>query len=223
MKGSGIFDVYEEQKGKRRLLYTKSFAPGFNVYGEKVVRSKGDEYREWDPRRSKLAAAIMNGCPNIFIRKGNVVLYLGASTGTTVSHVSDIVGGEGFIFALDFAPRVVRELVFVCEKRDNIAPLLEDAHHPEEYRDKVADVDIVYQDIAQKDQVEIFLKNADMFLKKGGYGLLCVKSRSIDVTRKPKDIFAEVRTKLEKGIIIVDSRDLGPYEKDHMMFLCKKK
>ncbi len=223
MKASGIFEVYEEQKGKRRLLYTKSLLPGHNVYGERVVRSQGSEYREWDPKRSKLSAAILKGCPNIFIRKGNTVLYLGASTGTTVSHVSDIVGEDGFVFALDSAPRVVRELVFLCEKRKNIAPLLEDAHHPEKYRERVAEADVVYQDIAQRDQVEIFLKNVGMFLKRGGHALLCVKSRSIDVTRKPKEVFAEVRKKLEAGIIIVDSRDLSPYEKDHMMFLCKKK
>ncbi len=223
MQSSKIFEVYQERRGKRTLLYTKSLLPGYNVYGEKIVKKNNDEYREWDPGRSKLAAAILKGCPNIFIRKGHTVLYLGAASGTTVSHVSDIVGPDGFIFALDFAPRVVRELVFVCEKRKNIAPLLEDAHHPEEYRDRVTDVDVVYQDIAQKDQVGIFLKNIDMYLKPGGYALLCIKSRSIDVTKMPREIFQRVRAELDRKITIVDSRDLGPFEKDHMMFICKKK
>ena len=106
------------------------------------------------------------------MRKDNIILYLGAASGTTVSHVSDIVGADGFIFALDFAPRVVRDLVYVCEKRKNITPLLENAHHPEEYKDRVTKVDVLYQDIAQRDQVEIFLKNIEAFLKKGGYALL---------------------------------------------------
>jgi fibrillarin-like pre-rRNA processing protein len=222
MQASKIFEVYEEQRGRRRYLYTRSLVPGYSVYGERTLREGSDEFREWDPTRSKLSAAIMNGCPNIFIRKGQTVLYLGAASGTTVSHVSDIVGSDGFIFALDFAPRVVRDLVFVCEKRTNIAPLLENALHPETYKDRVTEVDVVYQDIAQRDQVKIFLKNCDMFLKKGGYGLLCVKSRSIDVTRKPKDIFRQVYGELEPVITIVDTRDLYPFEKDHMMFLCKK-
>jgi fibrillarin-like pre-rRNA processing protein len=222
MQQSKIFEVYEEQRGRRHSIYTQSLVPGFSVYGERLVREGGVEYREWDPTRSKLAAAIMNGCPNIFIRKSQTILYLGAASGTTVSHVSDMVGDDGFIFALDFAPRVVRDLVFVCEKRQNIAPLLENALHPETYKDRVTEVDVVYQDIAQRDQVKIFLKNCDMFLKKGGYGLFCVKSRSIDVTRKPKDVFRQVFSELEKGITIIDSRDLSPYERDHMMFLCKK-
>jgi fibrillarin-like pre-rRNA processing protein len=222
MQQSRVFEVYEDRRGRYTQLYTRSLAPGTTVYGEGVVRAPDGEYREWDPTRSKLAAAILKGCPNIFIRKSHTVLYLGAASGTTVSHVSDIVGPDGFVFALDFAPRVVRDLVFVCETRKNIAPMLEDAFHPENYKDMVPEVDIVYQDIAQRNQVEIFKKNCDMFLKKGGYGLLCIKSRSIDVSQRPTDVFKKVRAELEKWTTIVDSRDLSPFQKDHMIFLCKK-
>jgi fibrillarin-like pre-rRNA processing protein len=224
MEKSKIFEVYEEKRGKRRNIYTKSLAPGTKVYNERILRKGGTEYREWDPRRSKLCAAIMKGVPNIFLRKGDVVLYLGASTGTTASHVSDIVGRKGFVFALDFAPRVVRDLVYVCEERKNMAPMLEDALHPENYKDKMPKkVDFIFQDIAQRDQVRIFLKNVDAFLKPGGYAHLVVKSRSIDVAKKPKDVFRKVRTKLENNITIIDSRDLSPFEMDHMIFICKKK
>jgi len=222
MDKSRIFEVYERQSGRKRYIYTKSAYPGYNVYGERTVKKDGIEYREWDPSRSKIAAAIMKGCPNIFIRKGHIVLYLGAASGTTASHVSDIVGKDGFVFALDFAPRVIRDLVFVCEHFKNMAPMLEDAFHPEVYKKKVTEVDIVFQDIAQKNQVEIFLKNVKMFLRKGGYALLAVKSRSIDVTKKPKQVFREILHKLEKEIKVIDSRDLGPYEKDHMLYICKK-
>ncbi len=201
---SNIFEVYQERRGRRRYIYTISLNPGHNVYGEVVKRKGGVEYRDWDANRSKIAAAIMKGCPNLFIRAGDIVLYLGASTGTTVSHVSDMVGHKGFVFALDFAPRVVRDLVFLCEKRKNIAPLLEDAHKPQDYKEKITkQVDVVFQDIAQRDQVSIFLKNVDAFLKPGGYALLALKARSIDVARRPKDIFKEVRAELEKRIVIV--------------------
>lgn len=224
MQKSKIFEVYEEKRGRFHRIYTKSYAPRFQVYDERLVRKGGVEYRDWNPEKSKLGAAIMKGTPNIFIRKGDAVLYLGASTGTTCSHVSDIVGEDGMVFSLDFAPRVVRELVFVCEKRNNMAPLLEDAFHPENYKDKIPkEVDVIFQDIAQRNQVEIFMRNVNMYLKKGGYAILAVKSRSIDVSAKPAQVFKKVREELDKQIIIVDSRKLDPYEKDHMIFFCKKK
>jgi len=220
MKKSKIFEVYEDYK---KRIYTVNLTPGKKVYDERLVKEKGMEFREWNARRSKLAAAILKGCQNIFMRKGDVVLYLGCSYGTTPSHVSDIVGKEGFVFALDFAPRVMRDMVFVCEDRKNMAPILGDANKPQSYADKVCMVDIVYQDIAQRNQVDIFLKNFNLFLKKDGYGLLAVKARSVDVTKKPKEIFAEVKQRLEKEVTIVDYRTLEPYELDHCMFICKKK
>jgi len=217
---SKIFEVYEDD---RKRLYTVNLTPGKKVYDERLIKDAGVEYREWNPRRSKLAAAILKGCQNIFIRKGDVILYLGAASGTTVSHVSDIVGKDGFVFALDFAPRVVRELVFVAEERKNIAPILADANRPETYIERVSQADIVYMDIAQRDQVKLFIKNIRQFLKQDGYALLAVKARSIDVTRKPRAIFSEVGQALEKELIIVDYRTLEPFEDDHCMFICKKK
>ncbi|MBI5398316.1 fibrillarin-like rRNA/tRNA 2'-O-methyltransferase, partial [Candidatus Woesearchaeota archaeon] len=151
------------------------------------------------------------------------VLYLGASTGTTVSHVSDLVGKEGFVFALDFAPRSTRELVFLAEERPNIIPILADANHPQQYLPLLCEVDCVVQDIAQRDQVGIFLKNCRVFLKQGGFGILSVKARSVDVTKKPRVVFNDVRSILEKNITIVDYRELDPLEKDHCIFICKKK
>jgi fibrillarin-like pre-rRNA processing protein len=218
MKKSKIFEVYED-KGR---IYTVNLVRGKTVYGEKLVSENNVEYREWDPKRSKLAAAIMKGATNIGIRKGDIVLYLGASYGTTASHVSDIVGKEGFVFALDFAPRVIRDLVFVCEDRKNITPIFEDANRPDKYFGLVSSVDVVYMDIAQRAQAEIFLKNCEMFLKKDGYALIAVKARSIDVTRKPAGIFEEVKKKISEKLSIIDSRRLEPFEMDHMMFICKK-
>jgi fibrillarin-like pre-rRNA processing protein len=220
IKPSKVFEVYTDY---RKRLYTVNLIPGSKVYDEKLVNEKGIEYREWNARKSKLAASILKGCNNIFIRKNDVVLYLGCSYGTTPSHVADIVGEGGFVFALDFAPRVMRDMVFVAEERQNIAPILGDANQPLSYVDKVSSVDVVYQDIAQRNQVDIFIKNVNMFLKNDGYALLALKARSIDVTRKPKGIFGEVKEALSKELVIIDSKDLDPFEKDHMMFICKKK
>ncbi len=219
---SKIFEVYESQ-GKRRQLYTINLMPGKNVYGERLIQENGVEYREWDASKSKLAAAILKGSPNIGIRKNDVVLYLGSASGTTASHVSDIVGKEGFVFAVDIAPRVIRDLIFVCYDRKNIAPILADANKTDSIKERISAVDVIYQDVAQKNQIEIFLKNARLFLKKDGYALIAVKSRSIDVTRKPKEIFKLVKEQLEKELQIIDYRELVPYQKDHAMFICRKK
>jgi fibrillarin-like pre-rRNA processing protein len=220
---SKIFEVYEEKGKKGTFLYTKNLTPGLKVYGEKIVRQGADEFRQWDVKKSKLAAAILKGAPNVGIRKGDYVLYLGCSTGTTPSHISDMVGKDGFIFGLDFAPRVLRDFIFLCEKRKNMTALLEDANKPETFADKVCQVDVVYQDVAQKNQAEIFIKNCNMFLKKDGYGLLALKARSVDVTKKPGVIFKDIRAKLEKEMILVDARTLDPFEIDHCFFICKKK
>lgn len=217
---SRIFEIYTDDR--KRRIYTKSISPGKVFFEENLTKDLGEEYREFDPNRSKLAATITKGCPNVGIRKNDIVLYLGASHGYTPSFVSDMVGKEGLVFGLDFAPRVVRDLVFLSEVRNNLVPILADANHPESYADKVCQVDVVYQDVAQRNQSEIFLKNCQMFLKKDGFGLLAVKARSIDVKRKSNDIFNEVRKILEKEMTIIDFRLLEPFEKDHCMIVVKK-
>ncbi len=215
----GIF--YIEKKGKKVLL-TENLVPNEKSFDEELIKYNEKEFRVFDPKRSKLASTIIKGSPNVGFREGNVVLYLGSSHGYTTSFVSDIVGNEGFVFAVDIAPRVMRDLVFLCYKRKNIAPILLDANKINLLKERISAVDMLYQDVAQKNQIEIFLKNL-VFLKKDGYALLAVKARSIDVTKQPKQIFKEVREKLGKLLTIIDYRELEPFQKDHCMFICKKK
>ena len=215
MKETQLKGIYQGRRG----IFTKSLVPGQKVYTEKVLDGI---FREWIPQKSKLGAGIVNGLSQIGIKPGLKVLYLGAATGTTCSHVSDILGEGGELYALDFAPRTQRELVFLAETRSNMTTLLENAKSPSDYADKIPEVDVIFQDIAQRDQPEIFLKNIKACLKKGGFGLIAVKARSIDAKRKPKAIFNEVREKLEKEVVIVDSRSLEPHQKDHYIFVVKK-
>lgn len=218
-KFPGIYSI----KGKRGIrLYTENLTPGIKYFDEDIVKEKGKEFRLWDPRRSKLAAGMLKGLSQTGIKPGQTVLYLGASHGYTPSFVSDIIGEKGFMFAVDFAPRVVRDLVFLCEKRKNIAPIMADANQPVQYRDRILPADTIFMDVAQKNQAEIFLKNCTAFLKKGGFGVLAVKSRSIDITKRPKQVYSEVRNKLEKEITVVDYKVLDPFEKDHCIFVVKK-
>jgi fibrillarin-like pre-rRNA processing protein len=204
-------------------LYTLNLTPRKTVYDEKLFRQGNQEFREWNPKKSKLGAGISKGISQIGIMPDKSVLYLGCASGTTCSHISDIIGNNGFLFGVDLAPRVMRDFIFLCEERKNMAPIIADANHIELYEEYVPEVDVVFQDIAQRSQVTIFLKNCKKFLKKGGFGLLAVKARSIDVTRKPKAIFNEVRMQLEKEITVVDYRELDPFEKDHCLYVVKMK
>ncbi len=218
MKPHKLFQIFQD----KRRIYTKSIYPGKTFFDERTVKENKNEYREFDPRRSKLAAMTVKGCTNLGIREKDVVLYLGASHGYTISFVSDMVGKQGFIFGLDPAPRVMRDLVFLSEARENIAPLLADANHPKEYQHRICQVDVVYQDISQRNQLDIFVKNCNLFLKKGGYGLLAVKARSIDIKRNPKQIFIETRKQLEKIFTVIDYKILEPLQKGHCMIIVKK-
>jgi fibrillarin-like pre-rRNA processing protein len=201
---------------------TLNLVKGDSVYGEKLVRYEGDEYRLWDPFRSKLAAALKKGMKNMPIKNGTKVLYLGASTGTTVSHVSDIVGPSGIVFAVEPATRVARELIEnVASKRKNVIPILEDARKPNSYFAVFGKVDVVYCDIAQPDQTEIAIANCLAYLKQDGIMLLVIKTRSIDVIKEPRAVIMQEAIKLEKsGFSIEQILTLDPFDKDHGMIYC---
>jgi len=215
----GVYVVTVED-GSRRLA-TKNLAPTRSVYGERLIKYKGVEYRLWEPYRSKLAAAILKGLKRNPIRVGQKLLYLGAASGTTVSHVSDIVGQRGHIYAVEFAPRSIRELVNnVCEFRSNISPMMADARLPERYSHLVEKVDVIYCDVAQPEQAKILADNADIFLKKEGQIMLAVKARSIDVTKDPAEIYKREEEILKKrGFEISDIVRLEPFDKDHVMIV----
>jgi fibrillarin-like pre-rRNA processing protein len=210
--------VYKE--GKR--MYTKNMVLGKRVYGEKLMKEGKVELREWSPTRSKLGAAILNGLKELQINGGAKVLYLGASTGTTPSHVSDIVGPSGIIYAVEFAERVFRNLTELCKDRKNIAPILADARKTEKYY-WIEECDVVFVDIAQPDEVDIAMRNADEFLKNNGTLMIAVKSQSIDVTKKPEQVYEQEKKKLEKsGYSIMQMINLEPYEHDHAMIVARR-
>ena len=196
---------------------TKNLTPGISVYGEELI-VEDEEYRIWNPRRSKLAAALLNGLENLELLDTSKVLYLGASTGTTVSHISDIVI-NGKIYAIEFSPTTAKKLVQLSHQRLNIAPILGDATKPKEYLNITEKVDLVYCDVAQPTQSELFMKNMNLFLKEDGIGMITIKARSIDVVQKPKKIFKQEEKKfIEKGFKIIEKVKLEPYEKDHIAF-----
>ncbi len=195
---------------------TQNLTPGQNVYGEKLIQEGEVELRLWNPKRSKLAAAIINGLKEMPIKKNSRVLYLGAATGTTASHISDIAC-EGTVYCVEFSQRSFRELFVNSADRNNMVPILADARNPHSYLHLVEKCDVIYQDVAQVEQAQILIDNAHFYLKDCGCVMIAIKARSINSAKGPKSVIKAEISKLKKYFKILESLDLGPYEKDHEM------
>lgn len=213
-KFNGVYEIDNH-------IATENLNQGIKVYDERLVEFQDKEYRIWDPRRSKLSAAILNGLNTFPFNEDSKVLYLGASAGTTPSHISDICK-EGLIYCVEFSPRMMRNLMDVCNNRENMIPILDDATKPKNYMNLVQKVDIVYSDVAQPNQSELFMDNMRLYSKENGIGVLMIKARSIDVTKAPNKIFKEEESKLKtSGFKVLEKIKLEPYEKDHIAFICE--
>ena len=191
-----------------------------------VSRGEGGVYNErmlggariWEPYRSKLAALYHVG-KGVELGPSLRVLYLGAANGTTVSHVADYTE---VVYAVEFAPRPMQDLIEVARRRKNVIPIMADATRPDTYAPLVEAVDLVYQDVAQPDQAAIAIRNC-MFLKPGGYLILMLKTRSVDVRKDPALVFDETIMALEEaGFTVQESVWLTPYHQDHAAIVCTK-
>lgn len=212
----GVFTL--EIEGQKRLA-TRS-CDAVPVYGERILEG----YRLWDPFRSKLAALMLKShSMRPALASDAKVLYLGAATGTTVSHVGDIVR-DGLVYAVEFSPRSMRDLVRLCERRNNIVPILADAARPEEYAPFLEPVDLVYQDISQRNQAEIACRNCIRYLKQEGELILMLKTRSVDVTASPQSVLQEETKKLkdQADLDLMPALDLLPFHQDHFAISARK-
>ncbi len=216
MKPRSQHGVWDDGKD----LWTQNRVPGHRTYGEKLSTRKGTEYRRWSLYRSKMAALVRRVQNVPWPKASEDILYLGASTGTTVSHMSDLC--NGLIYAVEFSPRSMRDLVWNAEPRNNVIPILEDAGRPERYAPYIEKpVGCIIQDVAQRNQLDIFMRNVKL-LKPGGLGYLMVKARSIDVARSPDAIYADVRSGLlAAGLEVICEADLEPFERDHRAFVIR--
>ncbi len=184
------------------------------VYSERMLGNA----RVWDPFRSKLAALYHEGT-SVEITSVTRVLYLGAANGTTVSHVADYAD---VVYAVEFAPRPMQDLLEVARRRKNIVPIMADATRPEQYAPLVEMVDLLYQDVAQPDQATIAIRNS-AFLKPDGKMILMLKTRSVDVRKEPGVVFEEtVNALVSAGLVVQESLWLAPYHQDHAAIVCTK-
>ncbi len=205
-------------------LATINLVPGFKSSNEYLIKIAGVEYRIWDFWTSKPSAAMKKGLKIFPLEKGMKVLYLGFAEGKTASFFSDIVGKDGLIFGNEISERSLRESMTMCETRGNIVPILGDARRPETYENNVTEkIDLVYEDVSSDDQIPILIRNAEKFLKPDGHATIAIKSQSIDVIKKPQQVYDECLTELSEHFKILEKVELDPYEKHHLFVVMKFK
>ncbi|HET7324769.1 MAG TPA: fibrillarin-like rRNA/tRNA 2'-O-methyltransferase [Halococcus sp.] len=181
---------------------------GSAVYGEPVA----DGWRAWDARRSKLGAMYELGM-HPGLEEGDTVLYLGAANGTTASHVADVAR---VVYAVEFAPRPVRDLLSTVETRENVIPLLKDARKPDSYAHIVeSGLDVLVQDVATRGQARVASANRE-FLADDGRLVAAIKARSEDATRDPEDVFEEALAELRESYELLDTKRLDLFHTDHL-------
>ncbi|MFX0009597.1 MAG: fibrillarin-like rRNA/tRNA 2'-O-methyltransferase [Candidatus Hermodarchaeota archaeon] len=216
-------NVFVSGSSDNYKLYTKNLTPGKRIVDEKLITMDQEEYREWDPYRSKLAALILEN-PTIELFSDNInCLYLGASSGTTTSYLSDILK-DGIVYAVEFAERSIRQLLQNCKERINVIPILGDANFPEQYNQNIfTTIDLIYQDVAQPNQAEIAIKNSEYYLKEGGIIILAIKSQSIDSIIKSEKVYAQEKLYIEQqGYQIIESVNIHKYALNHIILLVQK-
>ena len=219
-------EIFEGVYREGNALYTKNMQIGKRAYKEKLLTIRGDEYRQWNPYHSKYAAAIANGLSKSLFHYGESVLYLGSAEGQTISHVSDIIGEKGMVFGVDISEIAMMKLLKLAELRANILPILSDAQNSQTYSKTIEEacgkVDALFMDISQRNQADIFVRNAAL-LKQHHLGALVLKTKSISQSKKNEEILAEEKKTLLKEFEILQVIDLAPFEKHHYLILVKKK
>jgi fibrillarin-like pre-rRNA processing protein len=210
--------LLEVNRAERRELWTEAVGDPPPVYGERWTDFEGRPYRLFEPGRSKLAAAVVRGWTGDLPAPGECWLYLGAATGTTSSHVADLVGPEGRVYAVERSVRPFARLLALAERWPNLRPILGDARDPLAYSSLVPPVDGLYADIAQADQLEIVLKNAELLLTGDGARLLiALKTASMGRHRSAVGHRELAERTLAETTSLFTSVPLEPFHKGHFM------
>ena len=217
-----------------RSLWSRNAVKGVSVRGERRKRDGRNEWRLWDPNRSKVAASVLKTKGNAALllpESGSTCLYLGASSGGTVSHIHDNVCGAGNhhggqVVAVDISPRMMRDLVKLAERRQGLVPVLADARNPLAVAPYIREkADWLHQDLSIGDQAETFVRMTSAFLKEGGSALLSLKSASEKWMEGGDDArFEHTKSVIEncQHLELIEVIDISVFEEQHAVFYCKK-
>jgi fibrillarin-like rRNA methylase len=209
------------REGDRVVPATEGLGDPPSVYGERLVATRAGWWRRWDPYRSKLAAALIKGYRGPLPQPGDRWLYLGAATGTTASHVADLVGPTGAVYAVEISLRPFARLLRLAERYPNLFPVLGDARRPDDYAAWVPPVDGVYSDVAQPDQAEIARRNGELFLRDGRPLLLVLKLSSLGRDRTPEVLVEHALSQLRPFRPLSAPMALEPYHRLHRFVAAK--
>jgi fibrillarin-like pre-rRNA processing protein len=208
-------NLRRSEEDRRVLHWTAGLGTPAEVYGERVQHRGSTAWRFWDPTRSKLGAALAKGYAGRLPREGERWLYLGAAAGTTASHLADLVGAGGIVFAVEKSPRPFGRLLALAKRYPNLLPLLSDARDPSSYTGEVPPVDGLYLDIAQPDQVRIAVENGGRYLRSNGVALLALKTSSMGRERSPRDHLDDARAELAGVAEVTEAIPLDPIHRRH--------
>ncbi|CAN1255633.1 rRNA 2'-O-methyltransferase fibrillarin 2 [Linum perenne] len=171
------------------------------------------EYRIWNPIRSKLAAAIQCGVENIWVKPGSRVLYMGDICGTTVSHLSDLVGPDGLVYAVGESDVVVN----MSEKRSNVIPIYADYFVSVTYRMFVSMVDVLCAVIDDNQEVCALVMNTLHYLRTGGHFLFSTKASYVFINSENEIAFKDIAPREQKEYKVHEKIELDQLHKDRVM------
>ncbi len=203
---------------ERTELWTETAGTPPAVYGERWTEVGSRTYRSFDPFRAKLAAALVRGWEGDLPAPGERWLYLGAASGTTASHIADLLGREGRLYAVERSIRPFARLTELADRWPNLLPILADAREPRHYADLVPPVDGLYVDVSQPDQLEILRRNAELFLQgPGSLVLLALKTASMGRDTGPAGHLARSEAALSEVLDLAASVKLDPFHRAHYL------
>ncbi len=210
--------LWSRRRGERTELWTEAVGAPPPVYAERWTSWSGRALRTFEPARSKLSAALARGWSGPIPAPEEAWLYLGAASGTTASHVADLVGPAGRVYAVERSLRPFARLLHLAQRWPNLLPILGDAREPERYADRVPLVDGVYADVAQPDQVALLLANVELFLRdRTGRVVLALKTSSIQRGVPAPAHLRAAEEALGRQLTLAESVRLDPFHRSHYL------
>jgi fibrillarin-like pre-rRNA processing protein len=210
--------LWVRRRPDRDDLWTETTGEPPAVYGERWESVDGRVVRSFEPGRSKLAAALLRDWDGPVPVPGERWLYLGAASGTTASHVADLLGPGGRLYAVERSARPFARLLRLAERWTNLLPILGDARTPARYADRVPIVEGIYADVAQPDQVALVLANAEMFLRdEGGALVLALKTSSMGRGVPAPSHLKSAEAALSARLDLAPSVRLDPFYRSHYL------
>ncbi|KAL6573978.1 hypothetical protein OROHE_001520 [Orobanche hederae] len=181
--------IFVAKLKKKDIICTKNLVYREALHSEDLICVENEnvtevEYRVWDPRNSKLAAAITCGVTDMWIKPGSRVLYLGDVCGITVFQLSDLVGSVGLVYVVGMCDDIVN----MANKRSNVVRIFGNPHLYSTYRMVVGMVDVIFADMASSHEVNDVVLNAGFYLKTGGHYMIATQESNTNIN--VHDLFA---------------------------------